>query len=190
MLYFSPRSCRVPKEATSPERSTVRKPRDVRTEKTATPSTHVDPALVRIRNRQAAMISEQIHFLFFYIRYAEVGDKHVNYRFSCGSKGEVVPLTAMCNGSVECTNGKDETHAFCPYNSERERRTAGGGSCKPKCKNGGKCRSRSNKCICSDFWTGDRCETRKYRNRACYPVKFITYKLFHYQCVHCTHITY
>ena len=101
------------------------------------------------------LIHECYSYTFF---FAEVGDKSLEYRFACSGSGDVVPLEAMCNGSVECTNGKDETHAFCP--SKRTKRS----SCDPNdCLNSGYCDDEiGDNCVCyiKEF-IGDHCQYGK-----------------------------
>ena len=81
----------------------------------------------------------------------EVGDNLSDYGFSCGANGEVVPLEAMCNGSVECANGNDETHAFCPKRLRRPR----GVPCEPSCARG---TCVAGTCDCPDSYFGETCQ--------------------------------
>ena len=113
--------------------------------------------------------------IIFLNRSAEVGNKSSDYRFSCGSKGEVVPLEAMCNGSVECTNGKDETNAFCPYN--RPIRAAE--DCNPRCLHGGVC--HGGYCICPTPFTGEFCHFSE-RNLI-YLARFIRFMIRLYELI-------
>ena len=40
--------------------------------------------------------------------------------FQCSAEEEYLPFTALCNGTNECSNGADETNAFCEGNKHYE----------------------------------------------------------------------
>ena len=103
------------------------------------------------------MYSSDLFYLCFTPNYAKVGGNPLDYRYSCSGEEEVVPLAAMCNGSVECTNGEDETHAFCPRKRRAKRAT---GDCNPECLNDGVCH-HDGSCLCPDAFTGDQCQYGK-----------------------------
>ena len=77
----------------------------------------------------------------------------------------------MCNGSVECAKGNDETHAFCPNRLKRE------ALCEPSCVRG---TCVDGTCDCPDSYFGETCQSSELSIESYYRIVSPKVIIFHF----------